>query len=192
MVVIELLNIDDVIKGYKDIPYRYYDKFFLRFDFFHVGTTQALLATKESVRRWFDSFSTERKATFRDAGYIQSLLDKPSVYTVNLNNYLVDQGRRLHGPTKEPFENVIRLIGYNSLFREELIEENRKLHEELQVSTETESVEINNRIADINSYLERVNSVLNTSKLAPYYKGMLLDEDASDVFDALGADIACF
>lgn len=190
--MIELLKIDDVIKGYKDIPYRYYDKFFLQFEFYHSGTTQVLLATKESVRSWFESFSAERKATFRDAAYIQKLLDEPAIYTVDLNNFLVDQGRRLHGPSNQPFEVVVMLIGYNNSFREELLAERRKLTEELKLSTEAECVEINLRLADINQALERVNRVLNASKLAPYYKGMLLEQNASDVFDAFGADIARF
>lgn len=190
--MIELLNIEDVIKGYKDIPFRYYDEFFLRFEFFNAGTTQVLLAKKDSVKSWFDSFSTERKATFRDAAYIQKLLDEPSVYTVSLNNYLFDGGRRVHEPMSQPFENVVMIIAYNNLFRESLIEEKRTLQEALQVSTEAECIEINNRIAYLNVNLERVNSVLNGPKLAPYYKGMLLDENASDVFDAIGANIACF
>ncbi|MBZ9612683.1 hypothetical protein [Rheinheimera maricola] len=187
----ELVNIDDVIKGYKDIPHRYYFKFMERFRYFHVGTAQEFLVTKESVKRWFDSFPPERRAAFRDAGYIQNLLDTPSTYVAE-NDRLVIDTQILHTSSNEPFEHAVMRIAKEHEFRDELIEERKVAIESLKVSTETESAAINSRIEFIDSYIEKVNAIYRPEKLARYYRGMLMCGNPFDIFKEIGGDIARF
>lgn len=189
--MIELVSIDDVIKGFKDIPNRYYFNFMEQFSYFHVGTGQEFLVTKESVRRWFDSFSPERRAAFRDAGYIQYLLDTPSTYVAE-NGRLVIDTQILHTASNEPFEHAVLRIAKAHEFRDGLIEERKMRIESLKVSTEAESAAINERVEYIDSNIDIVNKTYRPEKLARYYRGMLMCGNPFDIFKEIGGDIARF
>lgn len=187
----ELLIIDDVIKGFRDVPDRYYANFMGNFVHIDFGTTQEFFITKDSVRRWFFNFSEKERATFRDAGYIQKLLDEPSFFSFR-NKSLLCAGRALHEVSKEPFEHYAQRVDHQNKFREELLEDKRKLEEGLKVSTAAESKVIEEHLALTNEYLEKVNAIYNPAKLAHVYRGMGFDEDPVELFEKRGGDVAYF
>ena len=189
--MIELVSIDDVLKGYKNVPARYYFKFLDQFECFHVGTAQELLVTKDSVRRWFAGFSPKQRAAFRDADFIQALLDTPPEF-LTYENKLIVNGEYLHDGVKEPFEHAVMRIAKVHEFRDELIEDRKIQIEKLEVSTEAESVDIQERIAYIDQYLVKVNETYSPGKLARYYRGMLWYGHPSKLYEEIGGDIAHF
>ena len=187
----ELLIIDDVIKGYRDIPSRYYAKFKRNFVYTDFGFTQEFFITKDSVRRWFTNFTDKQRATFRDANYIQSLLDTPSLFTFKGKN-LYCGGYELCETVKEPFEQSVKRIAQKHEFRVELIEENKKYREMLQVSTEAESKIIKADIAFNETSLNHIHTVYRADILARYYRGMLWYGDPYAIYNEIGGDIAHF
>ena len=191
MAEIELLIIDDVIKGYRDIPTRYYAKFKWNFVYTDFGFTQEFFITKDSVRQWFNKFTDEQRATFRDANYIQSLLDTPSLFTFESKN-LYCGGYELCETVKETFEESVKRISPKHEFRVELLEENEKYREMLTLSTEAESKIIKERIAFNEMSLAQIHSVYRPEVLARYYRGMLWYGDPYAIFNEIGGDLAHF
>lgn len=164
--MIELVSIDEIIKGYKDIPARYYPRFFSKFSFFHVGTSQEFFVTKDSVKTWLANFSAARKANFRNIEYIDYLLQRKSDFTIIQGEYLYFKDRCLHGAIYTPFEIQLELFEHSARFREELIAANELLNKQLELSTTAECVEIINQIANNDEALSTVNKKLNSEKMA--------------------------
>lgn len=164
--MIELVSFDEIIKGYKDIPARYYQQFCSKFVFFHVGTSQEFFVTKVSVKNWLAHFSAARKANFRDIEYINHLLLKQSEFTIRDDKFLFFKDRYLHSAVYTPFEIQLELYEHSAKFREELIATKEDLNNKLAISTNAECVEINNEIAKYDVALARVNSILNSEKMA--------------------------
>ena len=190
--MIELVCIDDVIKGYKDIPVRHYSKFIDQFEFVYVGTTQPLLVTKDSVRKWFYSFTPDRRSAFRDAGYIQHLLDNPSCFGLEKNKKIVIDNEMLHVESHKPFEPAVKTLSAVNNYRDGLIAEKKLLEDKLLVSTHAESIEINDAIAILDRFLAELSTIYSPERLKPYIKGMQIEENASDYFKQHGGNMEHF